>query len=56
MTIVTRKIADNHQHQTRQKRNQDRTQLLTDIDASPALTDRELSPQLAAECLKKFNA
>jgi DNA-directed RNA polymerase specialized sigma24 family protein len=54
MTIVMRKIADNHQYQTRQKRNQAITQSLGDItpacEVSPSLMDRELSPDLAAEC------
>lgn len=58
MTIVTRKIADNHQHHTRQKRDKDRTQSLTEMDndsqSSAALMDRELSPQLAAECSEEI--
>ncbi len=54
MTIVTRKIADNHQHQTRQKRNRDRTQQLADADTELSLADRELSPQLAAECSEEI--
>ena len=54
LTIVVRKIADSHQYQTRQKRNQNKTQSLAEVDLNSneigALVDRELSPQLAAEC------
>jgi DNA-directed RNA polymerase specialized sigma24 family protein len=54
MTIVMRKIADNHQHQSRRKRDQSRTQSLTDAfvngDSIASLIDREMSPELAAEC------